>query len=137
MIRKYRSIIRRKAKRIVSKEISRKSLLRRKAPKRVSSTLTRFPNIGRDIKEYVKGKRVGADQWRRTGVLTFDGNLRTKGPKVTYRRIQYTNTEIFYLFYVRSCPSSHFFLTLPSLSLSFYLYIYICLRLSSPKLYHT
>ena len=46
----------------------------RKVPKKVSRTVARFPNIGRDIEEYVKGKRVGADQWRRTGVLTFDGN---------------------------------------------------------------
>lgn len=36
----------------------------------------------------MNGKRVGADQWRRTGILTFDGNLRTKGPKVTYTQIQ-------------------------------------------------
>ena len=74
LIRKHRAIIRRKAKREISKEISSKRYLMRKVPKKVSRTVARFPNIGRDIEEYVKGKRVGADQWRRTGVLTFDGN---------------------------------------------------------------
>ncbi|CAB4010628.1 Hypothetical predicted protein [Paramuricea clavata] len=45
------------------------------------------PNIGRDIEEFVKSKRVGADAWRRTGVLTFDG-ARSRGKKVTYKSIQ-------------------------------------------------
>jgi len=35
----------------------------------------------------VRSRKVGANAWRRTGVLTFDGNSRT-GPKVTYKRIQ-------------------------------------------------
>lgn len=30
---------------------------------------------------------MGADAWRRTGVLTFDGNIK-QGPKVTYKGIQ-------------------------------------------------
>ena len=36
---------------------------------------------------FVRSRRVGADAWRRTGVLTFDGNIKT-GPKVTFKRIQ-------------------------------------------------
>ena len=47
----------------------------------------KFPNIGRDIEEFVRSRKVGADAWRRTGVLTFDGNTKT-GPKATYTRIQ-------------------------------------------------
>lgn len=43
--------------------------------------------MGKDIEEFVRSRKVGADAWRRTGVLTFDGNSRT-GPKVTYKRIQ-------------------------------------------------
>ncbi len=35
----------------------------------------------------MKEKRVEADQWRRTGVLTFSGNLK-RGQKVTYKRIE-------------------------------------------------
>lgn len=32
------------------------------------------PDIGKTTEEYVKKCGVGADAWRRTGVLTFDGN---------------------------------------------------------------
>ena len=56
-------------------------------------TLVKFPTIGKDIEDFVEENRVGADQWRRTGVFTFDGNQK-KGPKVTYRRIQkYVNDK--------------------------------------------
>lgn len=46
-----------------------------------------IPNIGKDVEEFMKSRKVGADAWRRTGVLTFDGNVK-QGPKVTYRSIQ-------------------------------------------------
>ena len=49
--------------------------------------IQQHPTIGKDIEEFVKSKRVGADAWRRTGVLTFDG-ARARGKKVTYRSIQ-------------------------------------------------
>lgn len=62
-------------------------MLKRKVPKRVSSILKEFPNVGGDIEEYVRSRRCGADAWRRTGVVTFDGN-RKRGPKASYRRIQ-------------------------------------------------
>jgi hypothetical protein len=51
-------------------------LLSRKVPKVVSKVLNKFPNIGRDIEEFVRSRKVGADAWRRTGVLTFDGNTK-------------------------------------------------------------
>lgn len=35
----------------------------------------------------MRSRRCGADAWRRTGVVTFDGN-RKRGPKASYRRIQ-------------------------------------------------
>ena len=38
-----------------------------------------------DIVEFVKSNNVGADQWRQTGVLTFNGNL--KNAK-SHKRIQ-------------------------------------------------
>ena len=44
----------------------------------------KFHSIGKDIEKFVT---VGADYWRRTGVLTFDGNRRVK-EKVTYNRIR-------------------------------------------------
>ena len=46
-----------------------------------------FPTIGREIEDFVKSCNVGADAWRRTGVLTFDGNIRVKS-KATFGRIR-------------------------------------------------
>ena len=43
--------------------------------------------IGKVIEEYVQSRNVGADAWRRTGVLTFDGNRKVK-EKATYTGIQ-------------------------------------------------
>ena len=39
------------------------------------------------IEDYVQERNVGADVWRRTGVLTFDGNTKMK-QKVTFNRIK-------------------------------------------------
>ena len=61
--------------------------LKRKVSKRVSSTVKKFPNIGKDIEEFVSSKRCGADSARRTGVTTFDGN-RKRGPKASFRSIE-------------------------------------------------
>ena len=49
--------------------------------------IKKFPNIGKDIEKFVTEWNVGADYWRRTGVLTFDGNRNVK-EKVTYNRIR-------------------------------------------------
>ena len=35
----------------------------------------------------MKDHNIGADAWRRTGILTFDGNCRL-AEKVTYKKIQ-------------------------------------------------
>lgn len=55
-------------------------MLKTKVTKPVSKILQSYPNIGKDIEMYVSDRRVGADQWRRTGILTFAGNTR-RGPK--------------------------------------------------------
>ena len=47
--------------------------------------MKRFPELGKDIENFVRDNRNGADAWKRTG--TFDGNTR-KGPRVTYKRIK-------------------------------------------------
>ena len=78
---------RRKKQRLISKEMAEKRLLKRKLPKVVGRVLNNYPNIGKDIEQYVSERRVGADQWRRTGVLTFTGNTQ-RGPKVTFRGIK-------------------------------------------------
>ena len=49
--------------------------------------LDRFPNIGSEIESYVHSCDIGADRWRKTGVLTFDGNVRVN-QKVTFQRIR-------------------------------------------------
>ncbi|CAB4019221.1 Hypothetical predicted protein, partial [Paramuricea clavata] len=79
-IQAVRRAIGQKAKRIAAKKKATGSLLKRKIPKRVSRVIQEHPNIGKDIEEFVKSKRVGADTWRRTGVFTFDGS-HTKGKK--------------------------------------------------------
>ena len=76
-----RSAWRRKAKRIAGRKF-----LKRSYSKRANSILEKYPDIGESIEEYVQSCNVGADMWRRTGVLTFDGNTRVK-QKATYKRI--------------------------------------------------
>lgn len=86
-IRSSRNTIRKKAKRDAAKEIASNNILKRKLSKRTSCVIKEHPSIGKDIEDFVKSKKVGADAWRRTGVLTFDG-VRTRGKKLTYKSIQ-------------------------------------------------
>lgn len=53
----------------------------------VRGILKQYPDVGKEIEEFVQQRNIGADHWRRTGVLTFDGNTRVK-EKVTYQRIR-------------------------------------------------
>ena len=53
-----------------------------------------YPNIGTDIEDYMKERSVGAEAWRRTGVLTFDGNKQVK-EKVTYSNIRLHLEELY------------------------------------------
>ncbi len=87
LVKRQRKIFQRKRRRQISKEIANRHILKRKVPRKVCKTLCKFPNIGKDIEDFVEERRVGADQWQRTGMFTLDGNQR-KGPKVTYGRIQ-------------------------------------------------
>lgn len=87
LIAKRRKAIQQQKRRLRAKAIAEKRLLSRKRTERVSKILCDCPNIGEAIEEFVASNNVGADAWRRTGVLTFDGN--TKLPqKVTYERIR-------------------------------------------------
>ena len=83
LVIRQREIFQRSRKRQIAKEIANRHILKRKVPKKVCKTLCKFPNIGQDIEDFVEERQVGADQWRHTGVFTFDGNQKT-GPKVTY-----------------------------------------------------
>ena len=94
IIMKRRAAIRRRARRARAKVIAEQAYFSRKVSKRVSRVLKECPNIGQTIEDFVKASNVGADQWRRTGVLTFDGN--TKLPmKVTYGRIKTHVEEVY------------------------------------------
>ena len=66
--------------------ISEKNFLLHKRSKRAKGILHDYPNIGKVIEEYVEQRSIGVDVWRRTGVLTFDGNKDVQ-EKVTYGRI--------------------------------------------------
>ena len=100
--------IKRAATRETSKKIAKEALLQRKIPKRVPTFLTKYPDIGDKMEEFVREHRVGAGQWRRTGVFTFTSNKNTQGPKVTYKRLQEHlqkeyNTSISYGTVVQLC----------------------------------
>ena len=87
LIEKKRKSIRRQASRLKAKRIAEQNFLRRKVSRKVRGIVKQFPDIGQTIEEFVKQNNVGADQWRRTGVLTFDGNVRD-AKRVTYERIR-------------------------------------------------
>ena len=53
----------------------------------MSKILAECSDIGKVIEDFVSASNVGANAWRRTGVLTFDGNTRLP-QKVTYERIR-------------------------------------------------
>ena len=61
-IKKQRKLIRRRKERFFTVKKTER-LLRRKVPKRVSKILTKFPNIGKDMEEFLKSHKVGADAW--------------------------------------------------------------------------
>ena len=86
-IRKKQVAVQRCAKRLEAKLIAEKRFLQRKRGKRTSKIIQTCTDIGDVIEEFVKDHSVGADAWRRTGILTFDGNANIKD-KVTYKKIQ-------------------------------------------------
>ncbi len=87
LIEKKRRAIQRRAKRTLIKTLTERRFLSRKVSKHVSNILRDCPDIGEQIETFVKDCNVGADSWRRTGVLTFDGNTKLT-QKVTYERIR-------------------------------------------------
>ena len=64
-----------------------KNFLARKSSGRVSRILAKCPDIATVIEEFVESRNIGADAWRKTGVLTFDGNAEVE-KKVTFERIR-------------------------------------------------
>lgn len=70
--------LRRKAHRDCAKRIPGNNFLNHRRSKKVSGILKSCPNIGKEIEQFVKDRSIAADAWRRTGVLTFDGNKEVK-----------------------------------------------------------
>ena len=79
--------IKRQILRQQAKYIEEKHFLGKCKSKKLSSIPTKYPDIGDTIEKYVQSCNVGADSWRRTGLLTFDGN-RKVNKKCTYKQIQ-------------------------------------------------
>ena len=87
LIEKRRRSIRRQAQRTKAKRIMQKNFLGRKVAKRIDTIVEKYPDIGETIEHFVRDNNVGAEAWRRTGILTFDGNVKKK-QKATYERIR-------------------------------------------------
>ena len=82
-----KTAIRRKASRVKAMRIAEANILGQKVNHKVKDILSKYPDIGDKIEEFVKSNTVGADAWRRTGILTFDGNIKNT-QKVTYEKIR-------------------------------------------------
>jgi hypothetical protein len=85
MIKKRREAI--KGVRDAKRRIMEERFLKRRKSKKVSRILNQCPDIGKEIEQFVQDSGAGADAWRRTGVLTFDGNRKLK-KKPTFKHIQ-------------------------------------------------
>ena len=93
-LKKKIQAIHRKARRDQAKFVAQKRFLQRRVSKRVTGILAAYPDIGKCIEDFVEERSVGADAWRRTGVLTSDGNSSVK-EKVTYSRIKVYLEEVY------------------------------------------
>ena len=87
LLLKRRKAIRKWARRLRVKTVVQSRLLSKKTSKRMSKILMECPDIGKCMEKFVQERNVGADGWRRTGVLTFSGNTNLP-QKVTYERIR-------------------------------------------------
>lgn len=66
------------AKRQAAKQIAEARFFKRWRGRNVSKILKEYPDISKTIENYVRSAGVGADSWRRTGVLAFDGNRKVQ-----------------------------------------------------------
>ena len=67
--------------------VAKMRILRRKTTKQKRNIVTRHPEIGKVIEDHADACDVGADRWRRTGLLTCGGDQKKEKP-LTYRRLQ-------------------------------------------------
>lgn len=67
--------------------IAKQNFLGRCKSKCLPSIVQMYPGIGNTIEKFVEECNVGADSWRCTGLLTFNGNTKV-GKTFTYKQIQ-------------------------------------------------
>ena len=82
-IKKERQKIKRRARYALKKKVAEERLLRRRTSRKVSRVSAECPDIGEVTECFVKESGCRADKWRRTGIMTFDGNVRVN-KKVTF-----------------------------------------------------
>ncbi len=79
--------IRDSARKRMLKEIEEKRFLRKRISKSTKTILDKYSDIGEVIENIVQESDVGADRWRRTGVYTFSGDIKSS-KRITYGKIQ-------------------------------------------------
>lgn len=87
VIEKKRASIKWQAQRTKAKRIVEQNSLGRKVTKRLHSIVKKYPDIGDTTETFVRDNNIGAEAWRRTGMLLFDGNVKKK-QKVIYEKIR-------------------------------------------------
>ena len=66
-----------------------KLYIRRRSTKFARDIVSRYPDIGKVIEEHARACDVGADQWRRTGLLTFGAQKKTE------KRLTFENLRVY------------------------------------------
>ena len=83
LVPKKRKSLERRARCLKAQAIAEKNFLQSKTSSAVHGILKDCPDIGNIMEKFVEERNIGADAWRCTGVLTFDGNKQVY-EKVTY-----------------------------------------------------
>ena len=76
-----------KTRKRMSKEIEENRFLRKKISKSIKTILDKCSDIGEVIEKIVAESDIGADHWRRTGVYTFSGGIKST-KRITFSKIQ-------------------------------------------------
>ncbi|CAB4006294.1 Hypothetical predicted protein [Paramuricea clavata] len=87
LITKRRDALHRKATRDAKRKIAEQRFLKRRKSKKVAKILQDCPDIEKTIEDFVERIGAGADTWRQTGVITFDGNKKLE-KKATFKRVK-------------------------------------------------
>ena len=76
-----------KTRKRMSKEIEENRFLRKKISKSTKTILDKYSDIGEVIEKIVVESDIRADRWRRTGVYTFSGDIKST-KRITFGKIQ-------------------------------------------------